>query len=409
MSAEPEPSPSDPVSRSASPPWSVITKAIVAVVAIVLVGIIIWRFQSFITPIVIAAIVAYLFNPLIRLVESHGRMGRGRAVAVVYVVLLLLLAVGGLVVGIVTVDQAAQLYANLPSLLDRALGAAQAWADRLSVSSIAIGPIGQAGPFVIYPAGLLDQVDGQELLQQAYGWIEPAFARGGSLAAQLAQATLSTIGTVLLVFTLSIYLAKDAPRFGQTISNLAHQPGYREDADRLMADFFRIWNAYLRGQVILALVIGGVVSLSLAALGVSNAFALGALSGVLEFLPIVGPIIGAAAAILVAVFQPDNYLGLSPLWYGLLVAGVMLVIQQVENSLLVPRIVGDALDLHPLVVMVSVLMGASLAGLLGAVLAAPVVASIKLGGTYAWRKMLDLPPFEDEDKPQPQMDTDELR
>ncbi|MEZ4679532.1 MAG: hypothetical protein R2932_35475 [Caldilineaceae bacterium] len=54
---------------------------------------------------------------------------------------------------------------------------------------------------------------------------------------------------------------------------------------------------------------------------------------------------------------------------------------------------GDALDLHPLLVMISVLMGASLAGILGAVLAAPVVATIKLLGGYAWRKMLDLPPF----------------
>jgi hypothetical protein len=76
----------------------------------------------------------------------------------------------------------------------------------------------------------------------------------------------------------------------------------------------------------------------------------------------------------------------------------MIIIQQVENSFLVPRIVGDALDLHPLVVMISVVMGASLAGILGAVLAAPVAASLKLFGAYAWRKMLDLPPFP---KPEP--------
>jgi len=68
-------------------------------------------------------------------------------------------------------------------------------------------------------------------------------------------------------------------------------------------------------------------------------------------------------------------------------------LQQLENNLLVPRIVGGALDLHPLIVMFSVLMGTSLAGILGAVLAAPVVASLKLLGAYAWRKMLDLPPF----------------
>jgi predicted PurR-regulated permease PerM len=71
----------------------------------------------------------------------------------------------------------------------------------------------------------------------------------------------------------------------------------------------------------------------------------------------------------------------------------MFAIQQVENNVLVPRIVGDALDLHPIVVIVAVLMGTSLAGLLGAVLAAPVAASLKLYGLYVWRKLLDLPPF----------------
>ena len=74
----------------------------------------------------------------------------------------------------------------------------------------------------------------------------------------------------------------------------------------------------------------------------------------------------------------------------------MFVIQQIENTILVPRIVGDALDLHALVVLIGVLMGTSLMGLLGAVLAAPVIATLKLFGTYAWRKMLDLPPFEEE-------------
>jgi putative heme transporter len=141
------------------------------------------------------------------------------------------------------------------------------------------------------------------------------------------------------------------------------------------------------------LVIGVVVSVVLAVLGVSNWFGLGILAGVMEFLPVVGPTISTVAAVLVAVLQTSTGWGMSPLVYGLVVLGAMLAIQVLENNLLVPRIVGDALDLHPIAVIVSVVMGASLAGLLGAVLAAPVVASLKLYGVYIWRKMLDLPPF----------------
>src|SRR5690606_4636606 len=101
----------------------------------------------------------------------------------------------------------------------------------------------------------------------------------------------------------------------------------------------------------------------------------------------------------VAVFQSETPFGLQPWSFGLIVLVVMFLVQQVENYVLVPRIVGDALDLHPVEVMVVVLMGSSLAGLLGAVLAAPVFASIKLIGGYVWRKMLDLPPFPEPEKP----------
>jgi predicted PurR-regulated permease PerM len=149
----------------------------------------------------------------------------------------------------------------------------------------------------------------------------------------------------------------------------------------------------LRGQITLAIVIGVVVGVLLTLLGVSNALALGVAAGILEFLPVVGPIVSALFAVAVAVFQSETPFGLEPWVFGLIVLAVMFLVQQVENYVLVPRIVGDALDLHPVEVIVVVVMGSSLAGLLGAVLAAPVLASLKLLGSYIWRKMLDLPPF----------------
>jgi predicted PurR-regulated permease PerM len=100
---------------------------------------------------------------------------------------------------------------------------------------------------------------------------------------------------------------------------------------------------------------------------------------------------------MVAFLQPGTYLGLNPWMLALAVVLVMGLIQQIENNILVPRIVGRALDLHPLVIIIGVFMGASLLGLIGAILAAPILATIKLLGTYAWRKMFDLPTF-----PQPE-------
>lgn len=373
-----------------SPPWSLTIKIIVAVVAMLLVVLVIWRFQSLIAPLVMACILAYLLNPLINQAIRWLKLSRGMAVLVVYGLLLLVAVGGGIALGYVAFDQASRLINLLPENIEEAAQLIQEEFSTLSQRTIAVGP---------YDIGLTNlppELSLQSLAQQAVDLLSPLFSGGGSLAAQVAQATISGISIGFLVYVLSIYIARDTPKIWLSISNIATQPGYRADADRLVSEFSRIWDAYLRGQVILALVIGIIVSIMLGILGVNSALGLGALSGILEFLPIVGPFVGTTAAVLVAFFQSDTFLGMASWQFALLVAALMGLVQALENNILVPRIVGDALDLHPLVVMVSVIMGASLAGILGAVLAAPVVATIKLLGSYAWRKMLDLPPFPDE-------------
>lgn len=371
-----------------SPPWSLSIKVIVAVTVLLLIVLMIWRFQSLLPTLVLAAILAYLLNPLVNLATARLKVTRGAAVAVVYTLLLLIAIGGGIGLGFLAFEQASKLTTEfLPDSFTDAAALVQEQIQLFSARSFTIGP------YTFSPATLPSWINLQDLAQQAVNLLRPLFSQSGSLVAQVAQATFSTLGVIFLVLVVSIYLVKDAPALWETISNLAHQPGYRQDAERLLTDFARIWDAYLRGQVILALVIGFIVSVTLSMLGVSNALGLGVLSGVLEFLPIVGPLIGSGAAILVAFFQSETIWGLPSYQYAILIAVVMGLIQGLENNLLVPRIVGDALDLHPLLVMISVIMGASLAGVLGAVLAAPVVATIKLLGVYAWRKMLDLPPF----------------
>ncbi len=371
-----------------SPPWSLSLKIIVAVVTILLTALMIWRFKALLPTLVMACILAYLLNPLVNVATLRLRVTRGVAVAIVYIFLLLIAIGGGIALGFVAFEQASSLTTDfLPDSLEDAAQLVQEQIGLISARRFTVGPYSFS--LATLPAG----INLQELAQQAVELLRPLFSRSGTFAAQLAQATISTLSLFFLVVVISIYLVKDSPKLWQGLTNLAQQPGYRQDAERLIADFTRIWDAYLRGQVILGLVIGIIVSITLSLLGVSNALGLGVLSGVLEFLPIIGPLVGTGAAVLVAFFQSDTIWGLQSYQYALLIAAVMGLIQGLENNILVPRIVGDALDLHPLLVMISVIMGASLAGILGAVLAAPVVATIKLLGSYAWRKMLDLPPF----------------
>jgi predicted PurR-regulated permease PerM len=364
-----------------SPPWNRTTKVIVVVFVLLLLLLLIWRFQSLIAMLVIAAILSYLLDPLIRFVERRTTLRRGLIILIVYVILAAAVIGGFFALGVASFQQAANLIELLPGLIEEASQSISTFVNRPE-------PI-QLGPIVIQPT----VVPWDRITDQILGLAEPVFSQSATVVSRLATSTVRTLFNVVFIFIISLYLATDLPSLSGYVKSFAQQPGYRADAERLLPDLSHVWRAYLRGQIILALVIFTVVWLGLTLLGVQNSLALGLLAGLLEFVPTVGPVISTFIAILVAVFQPTNYLGLDAWQYALVVLALMIVIQQLENHFLVPRIVGGALDLHPILVIVGVFMGAALAGILGAILAAPIVASLKVLGTYAWRKLFDLPPF----------------
>lgn len=371
------------MAENESPHWNRTTKTIVVIAALLLLVLTAWRFSGLIAQMVIAAVLAYVLNPLIRFVNENTPLQRGTLILITYFAFILLVIGAFTVTGVVAYTQILSLIDAFPDLITNLFSLVRGWLDPNNVYVF--------GPFEF----TLETLDWNSIRQQLLGLVEPLLTQSGQYAGQLASTTLRLLGNFLFIWVISIYIALEIPRMREYVGAVAQAPGYRQDAERLMAEFSRIWSAYLRGQIFLGLVIGVIVGVTLAVLGVQNALALGILSGLLEFVPVVGPIIGAGAAVIVAFFQPANYLGLSSFWFAMAVLAVMFVIQQLENNILVPRIVGEALDLHPLLVMIGVFMGASLAGILGAILAAPVLASLKLLSLYAWRKIFDLPPFEE--------------
>ena len=373
---------------SYSPPWSNTTKVIVVVMALIFLFLLIGRFQSLIGMLVIAAILGYLLAPLISFIDQRTTLNRGIIIAIVYVTLAVALLAGFFALGLASYQQIANLTEALPGLIEDV-------GELFSSIVTRTEPL-KLGPITINPT----VIPWERITDQLLGMLDPILSQSTTIVSRFATSTVRTVFNVVFVFVLSLYLATDLPNMGNHIKSLARQPGYSQDAERLMPELSRVWRAYLRGQIILGLVIFIVVWLGLTILGVQNSLALGLLAGLLEFVPTVGPIVSAAVAILVALFQPTNYLGLDPWQYALLVLGLMIVIQQVENNLLVPRIVGGALDLHPILVIVGVFMAASLAGTPGAILAAPLVASLKVLGVYAWRKLFDLPPFPEQLPPE---------
>jgi len=116
-------------------------------------------------------------------------------------------------------------------------------------------------------------------------------------------------------------------------------------------------------------------------------------AGLAEFVPILGPLANGLTAVLIGVFQPSNWFGLSSLAYGAVIALAAIILQQLEAYVLVPRIIAYHLRLHPALVIVGALVGASLGGIPGLLLAAPILATLRRIGGYLYAKMFDLPPW----------------
>jgi predicted PurR-regulated permease PerM len=128
-----------------------------------------------------------------------------------------------------------------------------------------------------------------------------------------------------------------------------------------------------------------------------GALYLGIIAGLLEIVPTIGPIIAAVPAVIVALVQGSAYLPIGNLAFAGLIILFYLLVQQVENNLIVPRVLGDAVELPPLVVMTGAVVGASVGGILGVMLATPVIATGRVILGYLYRKLLDQEPFPTEE------------
>jgi hypothetical protein len=159
-----------------------------------------------------------------------------------------------------------------------------------------------------------------------------------------------------------------------------------------------VWSSFFRGQMVLSVAVGTVTWIVLTLVGMPGALVLAITAGVLEVVPSIGPIIATVPAVIVALLQGSTVLaeyGVSNVGFALIIVAIYFVIQQVEGSVLVPRIIGESVNLHPVVIIIGVAVGFNVFGILGALLAAPTLASFRVVGSYIHARLLDYPPFTD--------------
>ena len=369
-----------------SPSWGTNTKLVVALTIVVVVGALLVKFEFILTPLLIALLLAYLFHPIANFLQRKLHFSWNASVAVIYLILIILflglLTLGGVglvqqVQSLVTIVQDA--ITTLPQLIAGISGKVYQW-----------------GPFKVDFSAL----DLQALSSQVLGMVEPLLSRTGTLLSTVASGAANFLGLTFFVILVSYFvLAESGGLRGQIVP--LDVPGYTHDLGRLTRELGRTWNAFLRGQMIIFFIAVSVYSIVLSVLGVYYAISLAFLAGLARFVPYVGPAINWTVLVLVSYFQVFKLFGLPPFYYTLFVLVAALVIDGILDNIVSPRILSNALKVHPAAVLVAAIVAANLFGLLGVVVAAPILATATLLWKYIMRKMLDLDPWPEEEIHQP--------
>jgi predicted PurR-regulated permease PerM len=349
-----------PDGRRVRPPTPRVALLLVAAVVLALV---LYQGREALSPFIVGLLLVYLLHPAVERLSKLG-IPRWIAVLLVYVVVVVVLAQAVSITIRPLVEQVRTFTADLPALL----GQADAFYRSLDLPPAARDAIDE------WIAGL-SQGDG----------IDPGIFLP---VVNLTAGFVSGIFGYLIIPVWAFYLLKDRPQLTEAF-NRSLPATWRDDVWAVIRTVERVFGQWVRGQLFLGVTVGVATFIGLEILNVAVdpifgrfALLLAVIAGVLELLPIIGPIIAAIPAVLLAATAGPQAALAALLLY--------LLVQQVENNLLVPKIQGDAVELHPSAVMFSLVVGGAIAGLLGAILALPVAAAGRNVFRYLFRRLSEV-------------------
>ncbi|MCX6550370.1 MAG: AI-2E family transporter [Acidobacteria bacterium] len=334
-------------------------RSVLIVLAIAVGALVLYKLEGVALLLVLAMFFAYLINPLVgitervlRAVRIPPRLSRGPAIGIVYVI-----------VSVVAWSGAVLLLPTVSQQFGDAVARVPAYSQSLRA----------------WEGGWERSYERLRLPVEMRRRIDQSLVDAGDRAVEAVQESLvagfgvmSYLPWLVLIPVLSFFLLKDVESLRQsTLDALPER--FRGRGYRLFGELNTTLAAYIRAQLIACLLVGSICGVGFAMLGVPYAVLLGVLAGVLEFIPLVGPLlIAVIAGIIAALHAP-----MLALWSS----GFLAIVRVIEDYVIYPRLMGHGIHLHPLAVIIAVLAGVELGGIAGIFLAIPVVAALSV----AWR------------------------
>jgi predicted PurR-regulated permease PerM len=363
--------------------WDSTTKIIAGLTIVALISALLIYFRGFIGPLLVSFILAFVLYPLALWSKRRLKLSWKLSVNLIYLILVIILVTLITVAGLAIIDQVG----SLVSFLQRFVNQLPTLVEDISNRPFFIGP---------FQIDFL-KLDLTELAQQLLNTIQPLLGQAGTLVSKFAASAATILGWTFLSILISYFFLVEAEQIQENIDKL-NIPGLGGDIHRLIHELAIIWDTYLRGQLFISILIVFSYYMMLNILGTRLALAIAIVAGLSRFVPYIGPIISWATAAIVALLQTSNYLGLEPFHYMILVLAAFIILDQIFDYFIVPRFLGQSLGVHPGILLIVALIAANLIGIVGLVLAAPVLATVILISKYVLRKMFDMEPWQESDK-----------
>ena len=306
-------------------------------------------------PFIIAAAISYLLNPVVKVFEKKG-IRRIFGVLIVYLIFISIILLLSFVLVPKLIKEISVLALNIPQYSSQIQEILKKFQDSYMNSGL--------------PESFKDVIDDNIIMLQ--GMIL-------SLLQSIANGIIevfSQLFNIIIVPVIAFYMLKDSEYFKNQFILLLPKTK-RTKFIMLLRDIDNVFGKYIRGQIIVGSFVGVFTTVALIMIKVKYAFILGIFAGISNIIPYFGPFIGIVPTILLALLDSSGK--------ALYAAGAFILIQQIESGFLTPRIIGKSVGIHPVYVIMSLIIGGKLLGVIGLIMAVPVLAAIKLTLRHALR------------------------
>ncbi|MCU1379029.1 MAG: hypothetical protein JWN29_2012 [Acidimicrobiales bacterium] len=344
---------SERIGRAGQVSWALL--GLTALIAVL--GVVGWQIRVIWPPLILAGAIVFVLHPIVTRLQHRG-VPRVLGTAMTYLGIALLLVLLGLLITPLVSHQSDQLSEEWPQIRRDVERSIDDWAERSKNWAIQIPTV-------------------KEIERELDARGEKSI---GERITQVREVGSRVFHVALIFFlapVLAFYLLVDLPRLRVATESLL-PPASKDEVIHVGRRLSRAIGGFFRGQLLVALIVGIIVSTGLAILGLPFWLLVGMVAGVFNIIPLIGPWVGAVPGVIIALTTRDVA---AALW----VAGIMAGAQQIDNHFISPLVMQRAVKLHPAAVLLALLAGGTLGGFFGLLLAVPTAAVVKILAGHLWR------------------------